>query len=459
VATPPQEPRIAVRLFGVAVLAMLVVASGQALSRAGARRATPAPPGAPDTGAWFCPHGGGQDWKGWLTVANPGSGPIRVRVTTFASDAAPAVRSFSVAARTDVVRELDVADPAAATEVEYFGGWVAAGTVVQSSGSGQDAAAERCVAGLGHGWLLPDATTATDSHTALVVVNPFDTLAEFNVVIRTNKRKIAPGDLSPVVLQPRRSTSIDVEKWALEGQGEDTITAQVVPKVGRVVAGSLVTSPQGVRAEAGIAAQSTRWLIPSAGYGAAASLIVMNLGPTPAVLTATAQGPGGPALLPDVDGKDLEPGTVQTFDVGQVANAGFVIGTSDGGTMAAALRVDGPKGGLATIAGTPNAGKGWIVLPTLPASGGTARLVLENLGKAPASVTVTLLGPKGPVAAPPGLASVTVPAHSTVSVFLPTSDVPLCAMVVATQGSIVAGGSSQSIGGDAFAATTGVPMP
>jgi hypothetical protein len=315
------------------------------------------------------------------------------------------------------------------------------------------------VAGLGHGWLLPDVTTATDSKTTLVVVNPYDALAEFNVVLRTNQRKISPGDLSPVVLQPLRSTSIDVGKWALEGQGEDTVTAQVVPKVGRVVAGSLVTTPQGVRAEAGIAAQSTRWLIPSAGYGSSASLIVMNVAPKAAVLTATAQGPGGPAVLPDVNGKDVEPGTVQTFDVGQVANAGFVIGTSDGGTMAAALRVGGPKGGMATIAGTSNAGRGWIVLPTLPASGGTARLVLENLGRAPASVSVTLLGPKGPVPAPPGLAGVTVPPHSTVSVFLPTSDVPLCASVVATKGSVVAGGSSQSVGGDAFAATTGVPVP
>ncbi len=452
-------PRTGWRLLAVAALAALVVISGQALSDAGARKPAVAPATTLRTGAWFCPHGGGKDWKGWLTIANPGSAAVRVRVTTFGSDVPPVVRTYDVAARTEDVRDLDVTDPAAATEVEYFDGWVAAGMVVQSSGSAADAAAERCVAGLGNGWLLPDVTTSTDTTTSVVVVNPYDTLAEFNLVIRTNLRKIAPGDLSPVVLQPRRSTSIDVGKWALEGKGEDTVTAQVVPKVGRVVAGCLVTSPEGVRAEAGIAAQSTRWLIPAAGYGASASLVVMNLAPSPAVITADAEGPKGPASLPTVAGVDLESGTVQTFDVGQVANAGFVIGTSDGGTMAAALRVVGPKGGVATIAGTPHAGAGWLVLPTLPATGGTARLILENPTKASATVRVTLIGPNGVVAAPPGLAQVTVPPEATVSVFLPSSDIPLSAVVTATKGAVVAGGSSQSIGGDAFAATVGVPMP
>src|SRR5262249_2066759 len=115
--------------------------------------------------------------------------------------------------------------------------------------------------------------------------------------------------------------------------------------------------------------------------------------------------------------------------------------------------------GVATISGTPNAGQGWLVLPTLPATGGTARLILENPGNASVPVMVTLLGPKGPVAAPPGVAHVTVPPQATVSGFLPSSDVPLGAVVTATIGAVVAGGSSQSIGGDAFAATVGVPMP
>ena len=45
------------------------------------------------------------------------------------------------------------------------------------------------------------------------------------------------------------------------------------------------------------------------------------------------------------------------------------------------------------------------------------------------------------------------------SLILPPSDVPLAAVVVATSGSIVAGGSAQALGGAGFAASTGVPMP
>ena len=458
VAMRRPEPNFAIRLLGVAVLAALVVASGLALSRGGVRTAAGAPGGAPLTGAWFCPHGGGDGWKGWVSVANPGTVPVGVRVTTFGTDRAPAVRSFTVPAHSEAYREVVVTDPAASTEVEYFGGWVAAATVLQSSGSHPDVAAERCVAGLARGWFLPDVPTSTDSHTSLVVVNPYDTIAEFDVVIRTNTRRLTPGELSPVVVKPNRSTSIDVEWYALEGQGEDTVTAQVVPKVGRVIAGSLVSSPQGVRAAVGIAAQSPRWLIPSAGYGGSARLVVMNVGAERAVLSATAEGPTAAAEVPGLAGVAMDPGAVQTFDVGQLANAGFDIHTGSQGAVALSLRVDGPQGGIATVDGTPDAHEGWVVLPSLPASGGAARLVLQNPGKAPAAVSVTLLGPNGTVGAQ-GLAAVTVPPGATVSLILPPSDVPLAAVVVATSGSIVAGGSAQALGGAGFAASTGVPMP
>ena len=99
--------------------------------------------------------------------------------------------------------------------MEFFGGWVAANAVVQQKGGGL--AAERCVSAPQPTWLVPDASTGSGEDAYLVVMNPFDVNAEFNVVFRTENRAIRPGPLSPGVLKPGRSLAIHVNSFVLAG--------------------------------------------------------------------------------------------------------------------------------------------------------------------------------------------------------------------------------------------------
>jgi hypothetical protein len=259
-----------------------------------------------------------------------------------------------------------------------------------------------------------------------------------------------------VVLEPRTATSIGLNTWALEGPNEDAVSVQIVPLVGKVVAGSSVVSPSGVRAEAGIPAAATRWVMPAVGYGAPIRLAVMNAGRARGDLTVIAQGPKGPNTIPEASGVTVPAGAARTFDIGQVADAGIFL-DSGKGPLAVALRVAGPNGGQATIAGWSAPARRWMVPPALPATGGSARLVVQNPTASPASVRIVWIGPNGGV--PAGAATVRVQAGRSVAVDAPSSDVPLFALVIAIEGSVVVGETAQSLGSTAFAGTSGIAVP
>jgi hypothetical protein len=446
-----------VRVLGVAGLSLLIVLSGTLLTRAGTSLPAPAPPGAAvASGSWFCPHGGGSGWKGWIAVLNPGKAPVQVRTTTFDAGGPALVRTFSLGPSREVYRSVPVNDPASATQVEFFGGWVAAGAIVRSEGSNADVAAERCVDGYGRTWAMPDATTATGEQAAVVVMNPYASAAEFNVVIRTDQpRTVRPGQLTPVVLDPHRSTSIPINPWALEGPNEHTVTVEVVPVFGRVIAGSLVVSPDGVRAEAGVSVPSSRWVTPAAGYGSSARMEVLNAGRRAARLTVVAEGPEAANTLPDVTGATVAAQSAATFDAGAAADAGMHVDTGRA-PVAIALRLSGKNGGEATTTGWAQVGIRWAVPPALPSTGGSALLLLQNPERRAAAVRITWIGLEGSVGA---AKTITIPSARTVSVDIPDAAVPLFALVEATDGSVVAATAAQSIGTTAFAATSGIPLP
>ncbi len=444
------------RAGAVAALSVLVVLSGTLLGRAG----TKPPPAGPAgqgvySGAAFCPHGGGADWKGWLAVVNPTSRPVSVRTTTFAGTAVRLTRTFTLAPKHEVYREIPVSDPSSATEVEYFGGPVAAGAIVRSSGTNADVEAERCIDTVGADSYLPDETTAADEHTSAIVMNPFATPAEFNVVIRTNQRAVRPGPLTPAVLRPNSAIAIPIDPWAREGAGETAVTVQIQSVIGRVVAGSLVVSPRGVRAEAGLPVASGGAIIPASGYHGG-SLEVLNPGDRRASMTIVAEGPSGPRAIPAGSaGPIVGPGSARSFDLGDQTDAGIHVDAGSG-RVAAMLKLSGPNGGEATLSGWFELGARWAVPPTLPPTGGTARLALENPDPTAATVSIQWISPAGPVKGGPKIAH--VGPNRTVTIDMPRSDVPLFALVTSLKGSILPAETSDSLAGTAFAATSGIPI-
>src|SRR5439155_14013427 len=148
---------------------------------------------------------------------------------------------FTVPAATEVYRSVPADDPAATSEVEYFGGWVGASVVVASDGSSR-LAAERCLGSAHRNWFLPDESAAAGETATLVVMNPYAEVAEFDVTLLTEQRTVRPGSLSPYVVPANTSVGLLLTDFLLQGQGEATLAVQVTVRIGRVIPGGLVSS-------------------------------------------------------------------------------------------------------------------------------------------------------------------------------------------------------------------------
>jgi hypothetical protein len=201
---------------------VIVVVAGALLQRAvGVRAAPPATLESTRSGAWFCPHGGSTEWKGWVWLTNPGSVPVRVRLTTFGGNGVLERSSFEVPPGQETQRAVRADELGAATEVEYFGGWVGAATVVQTDAQPPSTSAERCEPQPSSRWFIADANTARGDTASVVLMNPFAQPAVFDVVIRTDKRPpVRPGSLSPLVLPARTSTAIQLGEFVLQAPAE-----------------------------------------------------------------------------------------------------------------------------------------------------------------------------------------------------------------------------------------------
>jgi len=441
------------RALLIGVIAVALVASAVALDRVGAAGLGSTASNAA-SGAWFCPHGGGEGWTAWVTVANPGRSEVALRFTTLGPHGTTGSDAVSLPPGRELAREVPAGDEAAATEVEFFGGWVGAAVVLRPASGAPGTAAMRCASASHRVWYLPDELTTPDRTSTVVVMNPFSQLAEFDVSFRSEQRTVSPGTLSPVVLGPHKTVALRVNTYALQTPGEDTMTATVVTRIGRVVAGSLDTSPGGIRAEVGVAGVEREWVLPASGYQSAA-LTVMNPVDARVGLTVVAQGPKRQKLVSSVEGFSVPPQSVATFDVTSLAGAGTLATTTNDRGFVAALRLVGVNGDPAAQSGATGPARSWLVLPATPPDGGRNVLVVQNPGNAEARLTVTLLGPDGTVTTPSRLASATVPPGRTVSFALPTEGPALSAVVVGSNPVVAAMAGTVPQG---YAMTLGMPM-
>jgi hypothetical protein len=250
--------RIVVVVLTFAALGILGVFLDRTLGRSAAQISS----SGLSSGAWFCPHGGGRSWRGWIVVGNPGDRPVSVRATTFGEGGQMAEQSFSVPSQAQVYRSVPVEEVGASTELEYFGGWVGASFVLSAGGEDSGLASSECQGSSRENWHVLDQPTGRSETAYTVVMNPFFAPAEFDVVIRTPRRTVRPSVLTPYILGPRRSVAIKINSFALEAPGEETVTVEINQRIGRVVAGSVGVVPEGIRAEGGVSSQK-RWLIPA----------------------------------------------------------------------------------------------------------------------------------------------------------------------------------------------------
>jgi hypothetical protein len=445
----------------VAILALVAVVavSGFLLDRKGPKAPAVGPLANVQTGAWFCPHGGTGGARGWVIITNPGQEDVTARVTTFGKNGVRALSSVTVPAGHQVYRDVPATEAGASTSVEYFGGWVGAAAVVAGGTKSKPGlAGERCVPSSRRTWFLPDQPTGRDETAYAVVMNPFSAPAQFNVVIRTERRTINPSSLTPYVLPPRSSAAIKLNEYALETPGQTTVTTQVIPKIGRVVAGSFAVTPGSLRAEVGLPALELRWVVPGADKADSGDLPLMNPGRARTDVTVIRQGPSVQEVLSGEGGLSLAPGSASTFKAERMSGAGLLVQSTNRGRIATADVLTGPGEDTATMDGTNSPSHAWLVLPTLPPEGGQGVLILQNPGRAPVDVSIRVIGANGTLELS-GAGLRTIPAGRTVIIPLQTvSGVPVSAIVAAERGTFVAAGASYVKDGAGYAASLGVLM-
>jgi hypothetical protein len=453
------EPRIRPRAVAVVLAALVVVATGVFLDRAlGARATRSVSVSAEPTGAWYCPHGGSPGWHAWVVVTNPGSSSVRVRLTQIGLGHVRSVGTFTVGRLRQVYREVSAEDPSDVATVEYFGGWVGVAAIVRSD-SPAGLAAERCEAAPRHTWFLLDQPTGADDASFVVLMNPFSADAAFDVVMRTEQRKIAPGALSPFVLKAQSSVAIRVNDFALEGPGEQTVTVEVTQRIGRVVAGGFVRSAGGIRAETGGAQPAQVTTFPAAGFVGQPEVILLNPQTDPADVSVLSSGRTGQRVVSGATSVSLGPDQVKTLAFPDFPGSGTVVRSDNKEPVVATLRVTGPQGDPATVVGAADPARSWLVMPTCPPSGGKAFLVIQNPGRTGLRLSVALIGPDGMVETS-RFSAVLVPPGRTISLALAglTKGGPVSAVVRGEGGTFVAAMASYGRSGVGYAVTLGLPM-
>jgi hypothetical protein len=448
------------QLLSALVVLAVVVGGGLYLQdRVGTEAFAAGPAGSAPSGAWLCPHGGGQDWQTTLEVANPGEADVRIRVTRMSEARPTDARSYVVPAGTTLPIAAPSTSRGSASFVEYFGGWVAAGWVTHGGGGEGGVAAEPCLPSASATWFLPDGSAVEHEDDYLVVMNPFATEAVFTIALFTNERVISTGDWTNVVLKPFRSDAFRLNPKAL---GDETVSARISVKVGRVGAASLgISDLGGIRASVGLAGSADLEQILPGGFDQGRSeLIVENAG---------AQRPG-------VDGRMLGPEGAQA--IGALAeqnpnqeSARTIPVTTDGPSSfdvvaarpaAFARRTFGRESDQGATSGATAASTAWVVLPAVAGDPSHAGLVLANPGDVDATVTLAALGETGVETPTP--VTVNIPPGATVAA--PKAFVEAAAsdaiVAVARSGTFVPASASYSLGREGYATyavSTGVPIP
>jgi hypothetical protein len=452
---------------GQALLALVavaaVVAGAVGLDRLGPRAQGAVPPGTAPSGAWYCPHGGGDSgWTVTLAVANPGSAPVDIRVTDLDVRKPDPPKSYTVQPGTTLSVPAAAAGREASTYIEYFGGWVAAGWVAHAKGAETGVAAEPCAPAAGIRWLAVDGDTDQGQNAFLVVMNPFAIDAVMSIALYTGTRApIRNSKLTDVVVAAHRSVSINLNAFA---KGEVALTADVTSSVGRIAVASLGTSDAGgIRSVIGVTSSVKDAVMPAVGDAGQSVLVVGAPGTTTARFGATllSRGPPGPAA--GLTGSTMGARSAKTYPVVTQGPSAIEVKTLPGSPgVGVARRAQGRASDTGATGGAIPAAS-WIVTPTVAGSPNVPGMALANPGSAEVTVTLRVLPAPDTTVTSPAI-DVTIPAASVVDVpvgFLqqaPESAV----LATSSAGTFVPAGASSSLGqlGIAgYAVAVGIPIP
>jgi hypothetical protein len=410
-----------------------------------------------ESGAWFCPHGGGEaEWEVFLQVANPGPGAATVRVRTLGTRRPTPPATITVEPGTFQRIQVPADGRGRASVVEWFDQWVAAGWIAHAGGGEGGVAAEPCAPAAGDRWLLPDGTTETDVNDDYVVVmNPFARPAVFSAILYSERSDpVISERLTDIALDPYRSRAIRLNSIV---KGERTVSTLVDVSVGRVVAATLgVTTQGGIRSAIGYGDAPSSLVFPGGEDAGRTDLPVMNTGSERAALEASILEREAEVPFAGIADAPSPPDSGRTFPATTAGptSVELVTGTTNVAAVRRTFGVVSDQG--ATNGAVPSAA--WLVLPAVAGSPSHPGLVLANPGDEPAVVELRYVG-----SAAPGV-TVTVPPRRTATA--PTGFVEAepeaAVLATASSGTVVVAAASYSLGREGsatYAVALGIPIP
>ena len=452
------------------MVAGTVVVGAFFLDRLGVREPAEAAPATATSATWHCPHGGGEAYEGNVFLANPGDTEVTARVTELDAEAADGTSVVLVPPGSQVEVDVAASTRSSSTFVETFGGWVAAGWMVRGAGGEAGIGAEPCAPEARRDWVSAAPTTAEGDDAFLVVMNPFDTDAVFDVALFTEDRApVRHAELTDVTVPPRRSTAIRLNRYA---QGERGLGVSIQVSSGRVAASTFVVSRgRGIESVLASVAPGERQVLLTA-TGTGRSMLAVAIPTVPSdqgavsgqigsTFAATLRSQDPPQPAGGLAEQAQQPETAAAYAVTTLGPSAVDLVVSAGAPLIGAIRTAGVGRDGAATAGSAAPGTSWVITPTVAGEPARAGLLLLNPGASQATVTVTSIPSEGDtvsetvVSVPPGSVGV-----------LPRGfleGIGSASLLVTADGSpVVALGASTSLGNDGlslFGLAAGVPRP
>lgn len=455
-------------------IAGAVVVGAIALDRLGPRVPEAAAAGTALSATWLCPHGGGQDYEGTVFLANPGDVQVTARVTEIDATGSSDPSEVEVPPGSQVEVGVGASTRASSTFVETFGGWVGAGWLIRGAGGEAGVGAEPCAPEARRDWVSAAATTGQGDDAFLVVMNPFDTDAVFDIVLFSATRApVRHADLTDVTLKARRSIAIRLNQFA---QGEDGLGLSIDVSSGRVGTSTLVVSDgrgigsvlaSGEPGERRVLLTSTGTgrsvlavAVPSVADGQAlgSAEVPGQLGST---FTATLRSQDPPQPAGGLAEQAQDPESASAYAISTTGASAIDLVVGQGAPIVSAVRTAGVGRDGGATAGSAAAATSWVVTPTVAGAPARPGLLVLNPGTSQATVTVMSISGQQGTRSETTLSVAPGSVGAVPRAFL--EGVGAASLLVTSDGEpIVALGASTSLGNDGLSLlslSAGVPIP
>lgn len=401
-----------------------LVAAGSEVRRPGASTfAVVTPPGMPVaptssgiTSSWFCagvPTSGQRG--GDVVVTNPGTTPLRGRLTVYSTAAAPVIQDIQIGPRdvtTYALENVSSGDYLSAF-VEIDGGL---GLVEQQARHPNGRSISPCTNAPSNNWYFADGITQSAGYD-LVITNPFPGYTNVTVQVLTVDGVRTPAELRNQTIAGTAVLKVDLEQFGLRDEQLLSVWVQSTPE--RVVASRAQNyygglGRRGYALMLGSPSADNRWYFPDGekAAGVSESLTIYNPGETPALVAVQVftEATGGPEYVA-VQAVEIAEGSVEKVDIDAIAGlpAGrhsIIVDSPDAPIIAEQVITRGSGGGAVTsitLGSRISSSRWWV--PTPVANADVASLIIANATGIEGTFTVYALGPGG-LAPVPGLVEI-----------------------------------------------------